>query len=86
MSKEGNGKITFEKGLSRLEEVVHELESDELNLDKSLELFEEGIKLTRTLTKNLDEAEKKLELLSKDNEGDPLIEDIEIDPDGNEED
>jgi len=86
MADENLEKLTFEKGLGRLEELVHELESDDLNLDKSLELFEEGIKLTRMLNKKLDEAEKRLEVLSKDPEGEPVTEDFDINQDQTEED
>ncbi|MEE9435980.1 MAG: exodeoxyribonuclease VII small subunit [Candidatus Adiutricales bacterium] len=86
MTDENLEKLTFEKGLGRLEELVHELESDDLNLDKSLELFEEGIKLTRMLNKKLDEAEKRLEVLSKDPEGEPVTEDFDINQDQTEED
>lgn len=86
MTDDNLEKLTFEKGLGRLEELVHELESDDLNLDKSLELFEEGIKLTRSLNKKLDEAEKKLEVLSKDPEGEPVTEDFDINQDQTEED
>lgn len=86
MTDENLKKLTFEKGLARLEELVHELESDDLNLDKSLELFEEGIKLTRMLNKKLDEAEKRLEVLSKDPEGEPVTEDFDINQDQTEED
>ncbi len=81
MSEENGSNLTFEKGLTRLEELVHELESDDLNLDKSLELFEEGIKLTRRLNRKLDEAEKKLEVLSKNNGSEPMAEDLDITPD-----
>ena len=86
MTDENLEKLTFEKGLGRLEELVHELESDDLNLDKSLELFEEGIKLTRMLNKKLDEAEKRLEVLSKDPEGEPVTEDFDINQDQTDED
>jgi exodeoxyribonuclease VII small subunit len=86
MTDDNLEKLTFEKGLGRLEELVHELESDDLNLDKSLELFEEGIKLTRMLNKKLDEAEKRLEVLSKDPEGEPVTEDFDINQDQTEED
>ncbi len=81
MTDDNGENLTFEKGLVRLEELVHELESDDLNLDKSLELFEEGIKLTRSLNKKLDEAEKKLEVLSKDPEGELVVEDFDINQD-----
>lgn len=61
--------IKFEKALGRLEEIVEELEKGEIELEKSLEIFEEGIKMTRLCSKKLEEAEKKIELLTKDQKG-----------------
>jgi len=48
-----------------LEEIVEKLEQGELTLDKSLELFEEGIDLSRSCTKKLTQAEKRVEKLLK---------------------
>lgn len=59
----------FESAIKRLEEIVAQLESGDLQLDKSLELFEEGIKLSRFCHGKLDEAERKVEILLKDAEG-----------------
>lgn len=59
----------FEKSLERLEEIVDQLESDELDLEKSLALFEEGVKLAEASNQRLDQAEKKVSLLLKDKEG-----------------
>lgn len=59
----------FESAIKRLEEIVAQLESGDLQLDKSLELFEEGIKLSRFCNQKLDEAERKVEILLKDAEG-----------------
>lgn len=59
----------FEEALKRLEEIVQELEEGELELDRSLEIFEEGIKLARWCTKKLDESNKKIEMLTKDEDG-----------------
>jgi exodeoxyribonuclease VII small subunit len=59
----------FEKSLERLEKIVDQLESDELDLEKSLALFEEGVKLAEASNQRLDQAEKKVSLLLKDKEG-----------------
>ena len=59
----------FETAIKRLEEIVAQLESGDLQLEKSLELFEEGIKLSRFCHTKLDEAERKVEILLKNAEG-----------------
>ncbi|MEK6545369.1 MAG: exodeoxyribonuclease VII small subunit [Nitrospinota bacterium] len=61
--------IKFEKALKRLEEIIEELEKGELDLDRSLQIFEEGIKMSRICSKKLQEAEKKIEILTKDESG-----------------
>lgn len=57
----------FEECLQRLEKIVHELEKGEVALDKSLALFEEGMKLSAACKKELTEAEGKVEILVKQN-------------------
>ena len=57
----------FEEGLHRLEKIVQELEKGEAPLEKSLTLFEEGMKLSTTCRKELEEAEGKVEILLKQN-------------------
>jgi len=59
----------FESALSRLEEIVQELEQGEVPLEQSLKLFEEGVKLSRICNKRLEEAERKVEILLKDKSG-----------------
>ena len=49
--------IKFEKAMTRLEKIVEELERGDLDIDKSLEIFEEGIKMSRVCSKKLTEAE-----------------------------
>jgi exodeoxyribonuclease VII small subunit len=61
-------KQTFENSLKRLEEIVSNLEEPDLSLDKSLKLFEDGIKLARFCEKKLTEAEGKVEKLIKEND------------------
>jgi exodeoxyribonuclease VII small subunit len=53
-------KNTFEENLSRLEEISTLLESEELGLDESISLFEEGIKLSKNCTTALKKAELKI--------------------------
>jgi len=67
----------FESSLKRLESIVAKMEKGELSLGESVKLFEEGIKLTRTLTKQLEEAERKVEILLKDQPGGARIEPFE---------
>ena len=61
--------IKFEKALSRLETIVTELEAGELSLDDSLKIFEEGVKLSKSCLKMLDDAERKVEILVQDKDG-----------------
>lgn len=55
--------LNFEKALIRLEEIVNKLENEELSLDESLKIFEEGINLYRLCNKELGDAEKKISLI-----------------------
>ena len=66
MAKNGK-KEGFEGSLESLEGIVRELESGEKGLEDSLELFEKGITLAKTLSKQLEEAKKKVEVLTKEN-------------------
>ena len=60
----------FEKDLEKLEEIVGALEEGELPLDDALKRFEEGVKLAKRCEKALADAEKKIEILTKNAEGD----------------
>ena len=66
--------IKFEKAMDRLEHIVEELEKGELDIDKSLEIFEEGIKMSRVCSKKLNEAEQKIEKLTKNQKGELVAE------------
>jgi len=59
----------FEGNLKQLEEIVSKLEGGDLTLDQALELFEEGIKLSRYCNAKLEEAERKVETLIKSSDG-----------------
>lgn len=62
MSKE---KVNFEETIKKLETIANELETGNLNLDQSVEKFEEGMKLSKECTKMLDDAEKRISILIK---------------------
>jgi len=61
--------IKFEEALTRLEAVVNRLESGELPLEESLRLFEEGVHLTKVCTHRLEEAERRITILLKNERG-----------------
>jgi exodeoxyribonuclease VII small subunit len=60
---------SFEKALTELEQIVDKLEKGGQSLNESLALFEKGVKLARFLRDELDRAEKKVEILLKDEKG-----------------
>jgi exodeoxyribonuclease VII small subunit len=61
--------LKFEAALQRLEQIVDQLEAGNLSLEESLQVFEEGVGLARRCVKYLDEAEKRIEVLTRDETG-----------------
>lgn len=57
----------FEDCLQRLEVIVNELEKGDVSLDQALQLFDEGVKLSDSCRKELEEAEGKIEILLRRN-------------------
>ncbi|MGD9232788.1 MAG: exodeoxyribonuclease VII small subunit [Desulfobacterales bacterium] len=57
---------TFEKAMNKLEKIVQELESTDLPLEKAIKKFEEGVQLSKFCSEKLDESEKKITILLKD--------------------
>lgn len=64
---------SFEASLEALEKIVRQLESGDLPLEKSLELFEQGIRLSRECQERLSQAERRIEILLRDNQGRPTV-------------
>lgn len=64
---------TFEASLEALERIVQQLERGDLPLEKSLELFEQGIGLSRQCQERLSQAERRIEVLLRDNQGRPVV-------------
>lgn len=63
----------FENAFRKLETIVNKLEQEELSLDESLTLFEEGIGLSRFCHTRLEEIEQKIETILADAKGDPSV-------------
>lgn len=61
--------LNFEDAMKRLEEIANELEKNELDLDKSVEKFEEGMNLSKQCSEMLEKAEKKITMLVNDGNG-----------------
>ena len=61
--------LTFEQALRRLEEIVEALETEDLDLDKSLQFFEEGVSLSRHCNQQLQAAEKRIDILLRKADG-----------------
>lgn len=65
-------KLNFEDSMLRLEEIVSLLERGEAPLEQAMALFEEGAKLLRECTSQLDQAEQKVTLLTAGENGEPV--------------
>jgi exodeoxyribonuclease VII small subunit len=66
-------KFKFEDALERLEQIVCQLENGSLGLDESLRIFDEGIRLTHLCTKKLEESEKRIQILLKNDQGEKSL-------------
>ena len=64
-----SAKLSFEKAMEKLEQIVQELESKELPLEKAIKKFEEGIKLSKFCNQKLEESEKKVTVLMEGQDG-----------------
>lgn len=61
--------LTFEQALKRLEEIVEALETDDLDLEKSVQFYEEGVSMYRHCTQQLQRAEKRIDILQENEDG-----------------
>lgn len=70
---------TFEASLGELEKIVRKLEDGDLSLEESLKLFEDGVRLSRECQERLSNAERRIEILLKDSQGNPVLQEINAD-------
>ena len=62
-------KKTFEQAVKQLEQIVQDLESGDMPLEKAIKTFEEGIQLSKFCSEKLDETEKRITILMQDTDG-----------------
>lgn len=74
---------SFETSLEDLERIVRELEQGDLPLERSLELFEQGVKLSRECQERLNQAERRIEILMRDSQGRSVARPFEPDAETN---
>lgn len=65
----GDKTVSFEEAIAQLETIVGKLESGDVPLEKAIELFQEGMKLSSICTQKLDQVEKKIEVLIEAEQG-----------------
>ncbi len=70
-------KQSFEDSLAELEKIVTKLEEGDLPLEESLELFEKGVGLSRECQERLSRAERRIEVLLKDQRGESVLETLD---------
>lgn len=73
MQEDKKQEMSFESAFCRLEEILEKMNSSTISLDESLKLYEEADKLIVTCNKRLVDAEKKIEILIKNRNGDLMI-------------
>lgn len=72
-SQENKLQTTFEASFARLEEILEKMNSGNVSLDESLKLYEEADQLIVTCSKRLNEAERKIEVLMKNRNGELIM-------------
>ena len=72
-------KVKFEDRMERIGEIVSRLDAGDADLDESLKLYEEGIRLVRECTKQLDEATQTVNMLQAAPDGKPVLTGFEED-------
>jgi exodeoxyribonuclease VII small subunit len=71
-------KLSFEEAMIKLEEVVKDLEDESISLDDAMDKFESGVRLSELCLKKLNEAEKKIEELTRSENGQLKVNDIDL--------
>ena len=73
--------LKFEDCLTRLEQIVSALEAGNLSLEESLKIFEEGIAMSRHCARYLEDAQRRIEILAKDDSGVSTTRQFAFEPD-----
>ncbi len=71
-------KMSFEESITKLEEIIKELEDENISLEESMEKFDMGIKLSSNCLKRLNEAEGKIEELTRSEDGKLVTRELDL--------
>lgn len=74
-------KMSYEQALARLEQIIRAMENDKIPLEESLALYEEGVRIVRRLSAELDDAERKIKILQQNAQGEIVAVDFVTDQD-----
>ena len=75
--KPSNQPVSFEQAMERLEKIVEEMESGKMPLEDLLLRYEEGMKLVKSCQEQLTRAEQKIEIITRDHAGKPLVKEFD---------
>lgn len=75
--KKAAAEANFEQAMKRLEEIVELMESGELPLEDLIVRYEEGMKLVKVCQERLASAEKRIEIITRDSAGKPVVKEFE---------
>ena len=74
-------KMSYEQALARLEQIIRAMENEKIPLEESLALYEEGVRIVRRLSAELDDAERKIRILQQNAQGEIVAVDFVTDQD-----
>ena len=73
--------MNYEQAQARLEQIIRAMENDKIPLEESLALYEEGVRIVRRLSAELDDAERKIRILQQNAQGEIVAVDFVTDQD-----
>ena len=77
VSKKSESTPSFEGAMNRLEEIVEQMESGKMMLEELIVRYEEGMKLVKVCQERLASAEQRIEIITRNNAGKPIVKDFE---------
>src|SRR5213596_1801902 len=75
--KKAETQLNFESAMDRLEEIVEQMESGKMMLEELIVRYEEGMKLVKVCQERLTSAEQRIEIITRNNAGKPVVKDFE---------
>ena len=76
-AEKAQAEVNFETAMNRLEEIVDEMESGKMMLEELIVRYEEGMKLVKTCQERLASAEQRIEIITRDHAGKPVVQEFE---------